>query len=254
MSALSIRLRRLGADRRGVAMLEFALSLPIVLAVGLYGIEVSNLALTNLKVSQIALALADNASRVGVANQLAQQQLREYDINDVLQATRLQGADIKLTTNGRVILSSLEESGGVQRIHWQRCIGLQKGAGYDSSYGRTTIKGSTPSTAEDTAASYDPTAGINTRTDGTDDSASHPGSVITGGMGDPDQKVLAPKNSGVMFVEINYKYVPVTGTWLLGSQQLRSVASFIVRDRRTFALVSNPSPTAKRSTCDLYTS
>ena len=73
-------------------------------------------------------------------------------------------------------------------------------------------------------------------------------------MGDPDQKVLAPKNSGVMFVEINYRYVPVTGTWLLGSQQLRSVASFIVRDRRTFALVSNPSPTAKRSTCDLYTS
>ena len=254
MSISSNRLPRLWADRRGVAMLEFALSLPIVLALGLYGVEISNLALTNLKISQIALALADNASRVGVANQLAQQQLREFDINDVLQATRLQGDDIKLAANGRIILSSLEESGGVQRIHWQRCLGMQKGTGYESSYGRTTIKGSTPSTAEDTAASYDPTAGINTMTNGTDDSASHPGSVITGGMGDPGQKVFAPKDSGVMFVEVNYKYVPVTGTWLLGTQRLHSVASFIVRDRRTFALVSNPSPAAKRSTCDLYTS
>jgi hypothetical protein len=245
--------RRLRLDQSGVAMLEFALSLPIVLALGLYGVEISNLALANLKLSQIALALADNASRVGVANQLAQQQLREFDINDVLQAARLQGEDLKLTANGRITLSSLEESGGVQRIHWQRCIGLQKGAGYDSSYGRTTIKGGTPSTANDTAASYDPTAGINTKTDGTDDSASHPGSVITGGMGDPNQKVMAPKDSGVMFVEVNYKYVPVTGTWLLGPQRLYSVASFIVRDRRTFTVVSNPSPAVKRSTCDLYT-
>lgn len=247
-------MRHLGGDRRGVAMLEFALSLPIVLAIGLYGIEISNLALANMKVSQIALALADNASRVGVDNGLAQQQLREFDINDVLQATRLQSNDLKLTTNGRITVSSLEESGGVQRIHWQRCLGLQKGTDYDSSYGRTTIKGTTPSTADDTGAAYDPTAGTNTKTDGTDDSASHPGSVIKGGMGDPDSKVFAPKDSGVMFVEVNYKYVPVTGTWLLGNQRLHSVASFIVRDRRTFALVSNPSPAAKRSTCDLYTS
>jgi hypothetical protein len=244
---------RLAADRSGVAMLEFALALPIVLALGLYGIELSNLALANLKVSQIALALADNASRVGVLNANALQQLREYDINDVLQATRLQGDEIDLTENGRVTLSSLEESNGVQRIHWQRCIGVVKGTGYDSTYGRTTIKNGSPAAADDATASYDPTAGINTKTDGSDDSASHPGSIITGGMGDPGSKVYAPTGSGVMFVEINYKYVPVTGTWLLGTQRLHSTATFIVRDRRTFALVSNPAPIANRATCDLYT-
>lgn len=245
---------RLGRDTGGVALLEFALSLPIVLAVGLYGVEISNLALTNLKLSQIALALADNASRVGVDNGLAQQDLREFDLNDVLQAAKLQGADLKLTKNGRITLSSLEESDGVQRIHWQRCLGQQKGAGFDSSYGRTTIKGSTPSTADDTAASYDPTAGVNTAGAGNpDNSASHPGSIITGGMGDPGSKISAPPDSGVMFVEINYNYQPVTGTWLIGAKKLHSIATFIVRDKRNFKQVTNPAPGLKRATCDLYT-
>ena len=58
-------LLRLASARSGVAMLEFALALPIVIGVGAYGLEVSNLALLNLRVSQIALNLADNASRVG---------------------------------------------------------------------------------------------------------------------------------------------------------------------------------------------
>lgn len=247
-------LARLRRDTSGLALLEFALSMPIVLALGLYGIEISNLALTNLKLSQIALALADNASRVGVDNGLAQQDLREFDINDVLQAARLQGADMKLTANGRITLSSLEESNGVQRIHWQRCLGLQNGLGFDSTYGRTTAKNNAPSTADDTAASYDPTAGVNTASSGNpDNSASHPGSIITGGMGDPGSKISAPPDSGVMFVEINYNYQPVTGTWLIGSRKLHSIATFIVRDKRNFKQVTNPTPTAKRNTCDLYT-
>ena len=100
--------RRLRRDRSGVALMEFALCLPIVLCVGLYGIETANLALINLRVSQIALSLADNASRVGTMSTLNTQQLREVDLNDVLQARALQGTGINLTTNGRIILSSLE--------------------------------------------------------------------------------------------------------------------------------------------------
>ena len=106
-----------------------------MLGIGLYGIETANLALINLRVSQIALSLADNASRVGTMSTLNTVQLREVDLNDVLQATRLQGAGIKLTTFGRVTLSSLENPSGTQNIHWQRCIGLMRGTGYDSSYG-----------------------------------------------------------------------------------------------------------------------
>lgn len=228
--------RRLARDTSGVALLEFAFGMPIVLMLGLYGLEVANQALINLKVSQIALSLADNASRVGLLNNSNIEQLREIDMNDVLQAARNQGAGINLTTRGRITLSSLEKnSGGTQRIHWQRCIGQKSGLGYDSAYTTTTTAGTDTTPAN--AGTLAPT--------GMDDSA-RPGSPVN-----------APTNGGVMFVEINYDYQPIVGNWLLtligsGSMKVHYVASFIVRDNRDFAQIYNPSPTATRSTCNLY--
>lgn len=224
--------RRLARDTGGLALLEFALSLPVVLGIGLYSVETANLALMNLRISQAALNLADNASRVGLTSGLSTQQLREVDINDVLTATRLQGTAWDLTTRGRIILSSLEaDVDGRQTLHWQRCLGLKSGTDYDSSYGTTST------------------------TAGTDTTAANAGTAMPGGMGDTGAKVTAPPGSGVMFVEINYDYEPVVSTaWLPGgTARLHYIASFIVRDRRDFAKVWNPIPVATRKTCDLHT-
>lgn len=220
----------LWANRSGLALIEFALAMPIVLTLGLYGIETANLALIHLKISQITLSLADNASRVGVVGSLSTQQLREVDMNDVLQAARYQGSGIGLTTNGRITISSLENQTGTQMIHWQRCLGLKSGTNFDSSYGTTTT------------------------TDGTDATSANDGTPAPTGMGDPGSKVMAPTASGVMFVEVNYQYQPVVGTWLMGTSNLHYIASFIVRDPRDFTQIYNPSPTATRSTCNLHTS
>jgi Flp pilus assembly protein TadG len=221
--------RRLARDTSGVALLEFAFGMPLVLMLGLYGIEVANQALMNLKISQIALSLADNASRVGVINNSNIENLREVDMNDVLQAARKQGEAIELTTRGRIIVSSLEKNNaGVQRIHWQRCIGQKSGASYDSSYGTTTT------------------------TAGTDTTAGNAGTLAPSGMGDAGKEVSAPTNGGVMFVEINYDYKPVVGLWLMGTHRIHYIASFIVRDNRDFVQIYNPSPAATRSTCNLY--
>ena len=228
-------LLRLASARSGVAMLEFALALPIVIGVGAYGLEVSNLALLNLRVSQIALNLADNASRVGTYSSLSTQQMREVDVNDVLQAARYQGSSINLSTNGRIILSSLEnvqqsyDTAAVQRIHWQRCLGMKSGTGYDSSYGTTTI------------------------TDGTDATVANDGTLAPSGMGEAGSMVNAPAGYGVMFVEINYLTKPLFGTWLTSPARLHYVASFIVRDRRDYAQLYNPSSSTKMP-CNLYTS
>lgn len=227
-------LRRLGhrlrRDLSGAALLEFALGLPLLLLAGMWGVELTNVAIMNQRVSQIALALADNASRVGLYTGQATVQLREVDINDVLQATRVHGESIGLTTHGRVILSSLENIGGTQRIHWQRCVGLKRGADYDSHYGTTSI-----------------TAGTNT------DSA-NAGTLTPNGMGDAGAMVNAPLGSGVMFVEVNYLYTPLIGTgWFASPRTIRYIASFIVRDTRDFAQLYNPSPAAARMTCNLYT-
>ena len=176
VSRLARTQRRLARDTSGLALLEFAFSLPLVLMIGLYGLETANQALVNLKISQIALNLADNASRVGLINgSTSVEQLREIDMNDVLQAARNQGDGIQLTTRGRITVSSLENVGGAQRIHWQRCIGLKSGIGYDSSYGVASRTGTSKT------GPYDPDAGVNTATAPADNSASHPGSVAIGG-------------------------------------------------------------------------
>jgi Flp pilus assembly protein TadG len=238
--ALSHHLRALRSDRSGMALMEFAFTLPIVLAIGGWGVELSFLSLTNLRVSQYALTLADNASRVGVVGSGGVEQLRESDLNDVLQGSRLEGQSVDLTTNGRITLSSLEnvqrtyadgtsDSAPVQRIHWQRCIGMMSGSGYDSTYGTTTTNAGTDTT-ESTAGTTAPT-----------------------GMGDAGKKVNAIANSGIMFVEVNYRYKPAFGGMFLNPQTIHYTASFIVRDNRDFSHIYNPTPTATASTCNLHT-
>jgi Flp pilus assembly protein TadG len=229
-------LDRLSSDRRGLALLEFALAFPVLLAIGGWGIEVSYLAFMNMKISQLSLNLADSVSRVGADAGAGVSQLRDADINDVFTGVRLTGKAIGLGDNGRVTLSSLElkkqsydtTGNGKQRIHWQRCFGKKNGAGYDSSYGVTS-----------TAA-------------GSNDSQANAGLEVTDGMGDTNFKVKAPQDNAVMFVEINYLYKPIFGSLFVKPQIIHHTASLIVRDNRDLRQVySTPGFTA--STCNLYT-
>ena len=228
-------LRQLRDEASGVALVEFAYSLPLIVGIGAFGIEVSNYAIVNLRISQIALSLADNASRVGRSSNLTSQQLREIDLNDILQGVRLQGAGINLTKHGRITLSSLEnvrqsyDSEAVQRIHWQRCIGLKSGVGYDSSYGSSSANAGKTATISDK---------------GTDAPA---------GMGAAGAAISSPEDSGVMFVEINYEYQPLFGGMLLSNRKIHYTASFIVRDKRDFSQIYNPSPAESSATCDQHT-
>ncbi|PKP90841.1 MAG: histidine kinase [Alphaproteobacteria bacterium HGW-Alphaproteobacteria-16] len=221
---------RIRSDQSGASLIEFALGLPLLLTAGLYATELAHLAITHQRISQLALELADNASRVGLYTNQSTVQIREADVNDVLAQTRYRGASLNLTENGRVTLSSLENIGGTQVIHWQRCIGKKNGAGFDSTYGTTTT------------------------TAGTTTSSSNAGTPAPNGMGPSGSQVNAPNNSGVMFVEINYEYKPLlVSGWFVKTQQIHYIASYIVRDNRDFSMIFNPSPAATRATCNLYT-
>jgi Flp pilus assembly protein TadG len=248
-------LRRLRDDRRGLAMVEFAYAAPLVIAAGGWGAELANLAITNLRVSQYALNLADNASRIGQFVSGGASRLRESDLTDVLQATRLESDGLKLTSNGRVTLSSLEnvqqtgDTAAVQRIHWQRCIGMRTEAGYRSNYG---ISATSATGTYAPGGTYDPAAGVNTATNGTDNSAARPGSLAPNGMGPATAQVMAPEGSGVMFVEINYEYQPLFGNLFMAPQRIQYIASYVVRDNRDYGQVYDSKP-ATRSTCDKAT-
>ena len=214
-------IRTLNRDQRGVAAIEFAMSLGAVVTLGVYGTEMSNLALANLKVSQIALSVADNMSRVGIKSGLSQQQLREGDINDSLIGAQIQGASMGLTTQGRVTVSSIQvNDDGGQWIKWQRCVGTKSGTGWDSSYG-----------VEDQGKV---------------------GRAFVG-MGPTGQEVTAPPDSAVIFVEVNYDYKPVINFGLDTARKITYVASLVVRDNRNLITVFNPNPTATQMTCNKHT-
>lgn len=226
--------RRLAEDRSGLAMLEFALAGPVVLALGLYGAEMGNQSLTHMRISQIALALADNASRMGQMGANNIEQMREADMNDVFQAARFQGSSLKLGTYGRITISSLEnvaqayDTTPVQRIHWQRCMGMKQGAGYASSYGTTSVSAGTTPTLADA------------------------GTSAPNGMGDAGRMVSAPDGTGVIFVEVNYLYQPLVSSWLAKPFRMHYVASMIVRNNRDFRQIYNPLNSATPATCDVF--
>ncbi len=211
--------RALRRDRSGLALIEFAFSLPIFIGLGFYGVEVANLAVTQMKMSQIALNMADNASRIGTLNSnLAAKVINEQQINDVFQAASIQAGAAGLYDDGRTVLSSLEvNASGGQTIMWQRCKGM---AIEDSEYGPQ----------------------------GT-------GATGTGfaGMGPPGDKISASVGTAVMYVELTYTYEPLFGTMFMEPQELRQEAAYTVRDAREIGKepTNNVVP-ARQSTCNKY--
>lgn len=119
MKRLRRILRRIGMSERGVAAVEFALIAPILLTALLYGAEMAWYMMVQLRVSQVTLQVADNASRIGDTSTLTARKIYEGDINDVMLGAQLDGGNtLNLLSNARVIVSSLQvNSTGKQYIH-----------------------------------------------------------------------------------------------------------------------------------------
>lgn len=226
MRALRPLLRRIARSRSGLAMTEFALAAPLLMTAGLYGTEVAWLALTHLKISQIAMHVADNASRIGDTTTLEYRRIYESDINDVFYGSDLQaGPQIDLYARGRVIVSSLEVVPGSaskqQYIHWQRCMGAMD---WQSSYG---------------------------------DEGEGLGDPDFAGMGPPGEEVTAyDEDDAVIFVEIAYDYQPLFGDVFVQDTLINVHGAFNVRDSRDLSQIhqrkpADPDPVAS---CDKFDS
>jgi hypothetical protein len=201
-SRLRRLLGRLRRDQRGISVVEFAISLPIFSALAMYGLEIAYMATVNMQVSQLALAVADNASRLGQTdNSAITPTVAESDIDAVMFGALEQGKALDFQENGRVILSSLERDSatGRQFIHWQRCAGALE---RHSSYG--------------------------------DQTSDHNG--LTGpeldGMGRPENKVHARNKEAVMFAEVYYTYQPLFGSLFVDDLTFKQEAAFVIRDDR----------------------
>ncbi len=215
-------LARAGACRCGVAATEFALCLPFILGAGLMGLEVANRAIVQTQVAQLAAQIADNASRIGDTSTLQDRKIYESDIDDLLRGAAVQGGSrLNLFEHGRVIISSLEVVPGSddrQYIHWQRCAGKKN---HISSYGLEGdgLSGGLP------------------------------------GMGPPGEEVWAFPDEAVIFVEVAYDYQSLVGQRFGMAGEIRSTASFTVRDDRDLTQIyqrdpAAPDPVASCSTYD----
>ena len=193
---------KLGALRRceaGLAYIEFAFAAPLFLTLVLTGLEITNLALAHLKVSQMAMTVADNAGRV-------QSGIDEANIHEVFAGADAVGGGLKFADHGRIILSSLEpngESGGDagQWIRWQRCWG---GLDVAPAYGEEG--------------------------DGETDAS------LDEGLGPEGKRIAAAPSTAVMFVEAVYDYQPLLGYGFGTPPQMRYEAAFYVRGRQNNAI------------------
>lgn len=198
---ITSRLRELLRCTSGVALIEFAYTMPLILGLGLGAVEIANMATTRLRVSQIALSLADNAARLGQTdNSGVTPTVTEADLDAVIDGAILQGEAIDLEGRGRIVISSLEWNSFRERqyIHWQRCRGDLDA---ESAYGD----------------------------DGENNGL---GDNELEGMGRGSAPLEAPPGSAIMFVEIYYDYEPVLDLPMGDAGRFIQEAGFIIRDDR----------------------
>lgn len=205
--------RRLRRNSSGLALVEFAFAAPLVLGMGMLGTETAFLVITHLQISQVAMQVADNASRVGEQDVLTARKVFERDVAETLIGAEKLGNNIRIFEQGRVIISSLQlNAQGGQWIAWQRCRGAKN---HTSSYG---LQG-----AGATGTSFP-------------------------GMGVPGRYITASQGTAVMFVEVAYDFRSPTPLSVFEDQEIAYTAAFNVRDNRDLTQLYAGGPVARCNT------
>jgi Flp pilus assembly pilin Flp len=219
-------LKQLRSNESGVALIEFGLALPIMMTLLVSGTEIANYSIANTQVSQIALQVADNASRIGEGLPLNKKEISETQINDLLTGAGIHAGRLDLfgtyqewvngvaTTKprGRVIISSSEmmakaNAGDPDKyeIKWQRCRGA--------------------------ATTYASHFGIVSKASGKN----------MNGIGPVGRQVKAPDGVPIIFTEIHYRYNPIffSENALMGYRDINAIGAMMVRDDRDVTNIKN---------------
>jgi hypothetical protein len=220
-SKLGLLCNKLRRDQSGLALVEFAVSLPFFMGLTISGVEMANYASVVMQINQITIHTADGAARMGQNSLLAVRPIDEALINDVFEGTLREGDRIALAGkhiytdpktnldsirgNARIILSSIETdtthtpANPKYRIRWQRCAGSS--SIYKSSYGTP----SSPATSK--------------------------------GIGPSDRPIKPPEGNAVMMAEVRYFFQPLilNGFSKLTDRTISQVSSMIVREKRDYA-------------------
>lgn len=110
-------LRRVLADCRGIAAIEFAAALPVLIGLSLVAFEVSSYVLLNIKLQHAATTVAELSTR--------DERLCTATLDDLFSATPQIVAPFAFSSHGVVIVSGVAGNG---TVGWQRSGGGSYGA------------------------------------------------------------------------------------------------------------------------------
>jgi hypothetical protein len=233
-------LRELRGCSSGLALIEFAFALPVLLALSLYGFETANLALAHMRVSNIAMLTADNAARI-------RDSIDEANVIELMLGAKMSGEGIAFAGNARVILSSFElapaPNNTQQWMRWQRCDGALN---VTSAYGAPKTAGGANITNGTEIYNAD-----RMTTSSAPSSSAHATSR-TGPIGAAGGQVFADPGAAVMLVEVVYNYQPIVSSSLFGPVEIRYVSAFKVRQRTNTTLINAGRATPK--SCNTFQS
>jgi hypothetical protein len=219
---MTARLRRFAVSLRdctsGLALTEFAISVPVLLTLGLFGLETANYAMAHLRVSNIAMMTADNAARI-------RDSIDEADVVELFTGAKMTGASINFAQNGRIILSDLEPGTGTnQWIRWQRCDGALSYTNPNANW--------RPRTAAGTASTNGTEIYLTDRqTPNTATPSSPAATPAITSMGSGSNPITAASGTAVMVVEVVYNYQPIIPNSFLSGRQIIYESAFNVRQR-----------------------
>ncbi|MEO0461900.1 MAG: TadE/TadG family type IV pilus assembly protein [Pseudomonadota bacterium] len=130
---LGARLKQLREDISGLALIEFAYTLPLLLGFGLVGIEFTNVILAHQKTERIASTVADQIA----SNQLPP---NEAQVSDLFNAIDQIASPFSFSNDGGGVVvtavvgvNDTSANKMKNKVAWQRC---SNGDAYKSAYGK----------------------------------------------------------------------------------------------------------------------
>jgi len=224
LQSIQRQLLRLKRDESALALTEFAFAAPILLLLGMVGIETVNFIAHHQKASQLAVLIADSASR-------KLERVDEQDVAEIFFGAHVSGENYDLGSKGRVILTQLTDNGRVGSsngnwVRWQRCYGeLGEDDNLQSKYG---VEG-----------------------DGENNNS------LANGMGPTGREVVAYPGAPVNFVEVFLDYEPLIDNDLTrqfyGDTQIYYIAAMMVRERGDQSISNQDGLSNSETwTCDRY--
>lgn len=115
MRSLMHRLLAALRDRRGAVAVEFAMMMPVLIAMLLAIVEIGRYAILYQKIDRVASTMGDLVAQA--------QTISTTDINNLMVAVPNIMTPFALDTNGKVIVSSVGIVSGTAKVNWQRSGG-----------------------------------------------------------------------------------------------------------------------------------